>query len=295
MQLTDVEKQRTGLLQFLIVLIMIFLALIMIISYNKGLGYSIPSLTLLALASCLYAMAKERNLKGMESTLRRNLAEKKLKVFHLDRKLVEEQQELEEEKGRSSELGLRLKEITGLYRAISTVNAVSDPEKTYDTVLLAALALVAGDRGSIMLLNENRDLLFIASSHGLDESVIKQTAQRLGEGIAGRVAQTGEPVLVSGNAREDERFSNLTSRTENVQFSMSIPLILREEITGVMNLGTTAQDTEQMFSEYHLRIATIFAQHASVAILNAQLVQALRRLRGKEAKRDTISNTQVDL
>ena len=60
---------------------------------------------------------------------------------------------------------------------------------------------------------------------------------------------------------------------------MSVPLILREEVTGVMNLGTTSEDPERVFSEYHLRIATIFGQHASVAILNARLVETLRSLR----------------
>ncbi|MCH7666858.1 MAG: GAF domain-containing protein, partial [Acidobacteria bacterium] len=210
MQLTDVEKQRTGLLQFLIVLIMIFLALIMIISYNQGLGYSILALTLLALAACLYVVAKERNLKELDSTLRRNLVKEERKVARLDMRLAEEQHELEEEKGRSSDIDLRLREITGLYRAISTVNAVSDPGKTYETVLRAALDLVGADRGSIMLLNEERNRLFIASAHGLDESVIKRTSQTVGEGIAGHVAQTGEPVLVSGRAEEDDRFSHPT-------------------------------------------------------------------------------------
>lgn len=130
-----------------------------------------------------------------------------------------------------------------------------------------------------MLFNEEHDRLFIASAHGLDESVIKRTSQPVGQGIAGRVAQTGEPVLVSGRAGEDDRFSHSTVTRDDVQFAMSVPLILREEVTGVMNLGITSEDTEHEFSEYHLRIATIFGQHASVAILNAQLVETLRSLR----------------
>ncbi|MCH7664974.1 MAG: hypothetical protein IH936_03465 [Acidobacteria bacterium] len=40
-----------------------------------------------------------------------------------------------------------------------------------------------------------------------------------------------------------------------------------------------SEDPERVFSEYHLRIATIFGQHASVAILNARLVETLRSLR----------------
>jgi len=52
---------------------------------------------------------------------------------------------------------------------------------------------------------------------------------------------------------------------------MSIPLVLRETVLGVLNIGVITDDPVQLFSDTDFRIATIFAQHASVAIENARL------------------------
>lgn len=42
---------------------------------------------------------------------------------------------------------------------------------------------------------------------------------------------------------------------------------------GVLNLGLTPGQSRERFEEYDLRMATIFAQHASVAIENAGFVK----------------------
>src|SRR6185503_8788189 len=48
-------------------------------------------------------------------------------------------------------------------------------------------------RASVMLM-EPDGYLRIAAAHGLDEEIIRTTQVRAGEGIAGRVLQTGKPV-----------------------------------------------------------------------------------------------------
>ena len=249
MDLKHVENQRTELLQLVLLLVMVFLVVVTYLSFRRDQGYLIPLLAVVSLLACLYVIGRERRLKKLHGQL-----------IH---QLVDEQH-------RSASLESRLKEITRLYRAISTVNSVSEPERTFDAVLRAALELVDGDRGSVMLLDASEEFLVIASAQGLSDSVVTATRQKVGTGIAGWVVQQCEPVLLGRNPEEDERFRELREN-EDVHFSMSVPLHLRSKIMGAINIGLTPDAPRKDFSDYDLRMVSVFAQHASVAIENARL------------------------
>ncbi len=249
MDLKQVEGQRRELLLLVIFLVMIFLGAIAYISFRQQQGFLVPALTIISLLACLYVIEKERRLKKLQ--------------HQLIKELIEEQD-------KSTSLESRLKEITGLYRAISAVNSVVAPELTFDTVLRAALELIEGNRGSVMLIDDRDERLKIVSAQGLRDTVVAQTRQKIGKGVAGWVAHHCQPVLLEGDVRDDDRFEDLVA-DEDLHFSISVPLHLRGEVLGVLNLGLTPNAPKREFSEYELRMTTVFAQHASVAIENARL------------------------
>src|SRR5258708_35692938 len=57
-------------------------------------------------------------------------------------------------------------------------------------------------RGVVMLLDPDTLEMRIAASHGLDESGVRRIKYRVGEGITGRVVETGKPVVVPQVSRE---------------------------------------------------------------------------------------------
>jgi signal transduction protein with GAF and PtsI domain len=235
------------------------LAVATFLSIRQEQGYILPALTGLCLCACLYVIGKERALKQLQTQLVDDIVEKERQVA--------------EEQSKSTALEQRLKELTELYRAISIVNSGTDPERTAETVLRAALELVKGNCGSIMLLDETGDNLVIAASQGLSEAVVMQTRRKIGEGIAGWVAEQCEPVFLSGKVDEGERFRDIVEREEDVHISISVPLLLRNKVMGVLNIGATPTEPREEFSSYDMRMATIFAQHATVAIENARLMR----------------------
>lgn len=265
MDLANLERARSGLVQFLVLLIMIFLGLIGAIAYRQELGAEIPGLCILSLLACLYVIAKERRLRNIQHELVEELISKDRQVSYLDRKR-------REEKGEHEELEGRLRELTGLYRAISTVNAVDSPERTPEQVLRAALELVSGDTGSIMLVGPDGRSLEIVTAVGLRDEVVRETRQDIEQGVAGWVVRHQEPILLSGDIDdEDDRFEHVAERPK-MNVAMSIPLALRGKVLGVLNLGATAENETRKFSDQDMRHASIFAQHASVAIENAHLL-----------------------
>ncbi len=139
-------------------------------------------------------------------------------------------------------------------------------------MLRAALELVGADRGSVMLLDELDERLKIVSAQGLSQTIIAQTREKLGQGVAGWVAQERKPVLLDGDAKDDDRFEHtFEMEDDDLHFSISVPLHIRNEVLGVLNMGLTARASKEELSEYELRMATVFAQHAAVAIENARL------------------------
>jgi transcriptional regulator with GAF, ATPase, and Fis domain len=272
MKLGSVEKRRAALVQFLIVLIITFLTLIVIVAWPSDERHLVKALAVLSLLSCLYALAQERKLKKRHDDLLLDVAGKSSKVATLGRELKAEKVELMKLEG-------RLRELTSLYRAISAVNAVAEHRQTFDAVLRAAIDLVEGDCGSLMLVDEESGRMVFASAVGLDEAIVARSGQRIGEGVAGWVAETGEPLLLTGPIEDEPRFKNIVVREPELNVAMSIPLRLGQTIIGVLNLGSTVEDRKQAFSEDELRFAYIFSQHAAVSIERAQLLAERERLR----------------
>jgi len=268
-ELREVQRLQSGLLQFLIILIMIFLGLIMVISYRKIGGATIPILALVSLGACLYAAIRDRKLRRLQEQLIHEYvaAEKKTKSLG---------ETLDDERGKAQELDMRLQEVAQLYRAISKVNAVVDHDRVLPAVVDAALELSGSECGSLMLFDRSRDNLVVACAKGLDENVVDGAKHAIGDGVSGWVAQHGEPIRLEGDASDDPRFANTVRRSDGVDLSIVVPLGYRGVTLGVLNLGnrSTGADKPQV-TELDLRLVTLYAQHASIAVRNAQLEGAV--------------------
>jgi transcriptional regulator with GAF, ATPase, and Fis domain len=269
MDLNNVEKQRSGLVQFLVVLLSLILGFILVISWQQDQGYLTVGLTVLGLLTCLYVIGKERGLRRDHDHLVREIAAKRQQVDSLGERL-------KAEKDGVLKLESRLQELTALYRAISTVNAVTEQTDTFDAVLRAALDLVGGDRGSLMLVDSDGQRLSFATAIGLDETALFGPGPKMGEGVAGWVASNAEPVLITGDADEDAPYEKLVELNGQMNVAISVPLQLGESVIGVLNLGSTIHADKTQFSQDELRFAYIFAQHAAIAVDRAIILAGLK-------------------
>jgi len=90
---------------------------------------------------------------------------------------------------------------------------------------------------SVMLLSHDRSELSIQVSYGLEEEVVKSARVPIGQGIAGRVAATGRPLLIEDI--EEQREAVPVGRDNHPQYEtkslISVPLKLDGEVVGVVN------------------------------------------------------------
>lgn len=128
---------------------------------------------------------------------------------------------------------------------------------------------------SLMLLDPTERELCIAAAAGLPENVIATERVPIGHGIAGRVAQSGEPLMLTESVPLDPEIRRWMRKPE-VLSSLSLPLRVRNHVIGVLNLSRMQGD--EPFTNGDLEIATVFAEQAAMAITQARLFEQLRAL-----------------
>ncbi len=172
------------------------------------------------------------------------------------------------------------REILRRSQELSTLNAVAasvSQSLDLNTVMEAALTnvvdLMAADAGGILLWNEKMTGLTYQAYKGLSPEFVAGVADlRRGEGIAGRVAESGEPIVVEDIAT-DERVTRQIVRESGLHSFASIPLKAKEEIVGVMNV---ARRDFRPFDERDVQLLLAIGHQVGVAVENARLWEELK-------------------
>lgn len=112
-----------------------------------------------------------------------------------------------------------------------------DRQRLFREVLSLAVEQTGSDTGSIMLVDEEAGELRIAFADGLSGDVVRTMRQRIGEGIAGKVAKDGRPILLHDKI-DDPRFKEGRERMR-ISAAMSAPIKLDGRIIGVLNVSST--------------------------------------------------------
>lgn len=122
---------------------------------------------------------------------------------------------------------------------------------------------------SLMLLDKDTRELVVKATQSISESYNKKPNSKLGEGIAGRVAQSGKPITVL-DVRKDKRYVNQDiAKKEHLCSLLSMPLIFKSKTIGVLNCYTVEP---HHFTPGEISIIKSIANHAAIVIENFRLV-----------------------
>jgi GAF domain-containing protein len=179
-----------------------------------------------------------------------------------------------DEKG---EVNLAKKQMFIFQNFIGAANSISLAEyedELYELFLTTAMEATQADTGSVMLLNKTREHLYLVAAKGLSRGYINAVGRfpRVGEGISGRVAQIGEPLLLSGKF-EDLRFARMEEKNE-IKSSICVPIKLSNDVLGVLNVGSKKSTTT--FSREDLVFLSQFSNLAAKYIMEIATHQELK-------------------
>jgi GAF domain-containing protein len=141
-------------------------------------------------------------------------------------------------------------------------------------IIESAKEMFQAEACSVILVDEDTgDLTFEAAVGDKSQEVAQQRIPA-GKGIAGRVVQTGEPVVVASASQAPDFFSGVDQavgfQTRNM---LAVPLKVRGRTIGVMEIINTRSRAD--FSGEDLQLAGALASQAAIAIDNARLYQQL--------------------
>ncbi|MBI3945100.1 MAG: GAF domain-containing protein [Armatimonadetes bacterium] len=166
----------------------------------------------------------------------------------------------------------RMSELRAIYRTGQALTSSLNLGRVLRETLRRATHVLGARSGSIMLIDPEEHELRIAHAVGLSREIIQRTRVRVGESIAGAVAQSGVPIILA-EGEVDER--SLVARDREVpDAAMCVPLRVRGRAVGVLNISQRTAGGS--FSGDELRFLASLADQSAVAIENARLYHRLQ-------------------
>jgi len=137
-------------------------------------------------------------------------------------------------------------------------------------LIINVTAQVMGSRVcSLLLLDEKTKELTIRASQSVSEAYNKKPPLKLGEGIAGKVCLTKEPLQVYNVSQAQEyRYKDIAKKDGLVSL-LCVPLVVKNKAIGVINIYT---DKPHKFSKNEINTLTTIANQAALVIENTELM-----------------------
>jgi len=123
---------------------------------------------------------------------------------------------------------------------------------------------------SLMLLDKTRSELFIKMSYGLDEWIVENARVKMGQGIAGKVAESGTPLFIH-NIEENEVYSSPNNPQYDTESLLSVPLVVNDVVVGVINVNNKTDGTA--FEQDDLSLLISFSERISRALERVRVVE----------------------
>lgn len=170
-------------------------------------------------------------------------------------------------------------ERTALSNISQSLTGTLDLNELTERVVNTILDLFSADGCTIYLVNDkSKELQAIACKEKIRTSEIIQqimdTRIRVGFGLVGWIAATGEPIL-SGDAEQDTRSMHIPGTPSEDESVLGVPLQTEGNTFGVLWITKYQLDA---YDSQDLQLAQIFANQVSIALANAQLYEHVRRL-----------------
>lgn len=153
--------------------------------------------------------------------------------------------------------------------------SVYDMESLLTAVLERINAIIPAKNWSLLLIDPMTKELYFAVVVGVAPEAVKDIRLKPGEGIAGTVVRTGEPIFIP-DVNQDPRFCDRVDSLTGFDTRSIIaqPLIVRGEVIGVFEVVNV--EDERFFREKYLPHLAILADYVAIAVDNVRNLQKLK-------------------
>jgi len=177
----------------------------------------------------------------------------------------------------------RIEEITLLYEISKALNQHLDLKKTLYKVLAILSESMKMVRGTIMILNPLRDEITIEVAHGISPNAIANVKYKIGEGVTGRVIQTGEAIAIP-QINKSSLFLNRTAshkRKHGQEHSfICAPVKRGQQVIGSISVDKLYDKAYQL--EEGKKLVTVIAAMIARHLVNLETIRLEKEQLRKE-------------
>jgi len=174
-----------------------------------------------------------------------------------------------EHNGELQAMQLRADELAALQASLLDITAPHALPTLLHTIVERATQLLGTQSGGMYLCDPARGEVRCVVSYNTPQDYTG-TILKYGEGAAGTVAKTGQPLIIDDYRLWRERAAHF-DKDQPFAAVLSAPMIWNEQVTGVIHV---LRDVEGCpFTQADLALLTMFASHAVIAVENARLFE----------------------
>jgi PAS domain S-box-containing protein len=165
-----------------------------------------------------------------------------------------------------------------LYRVSRELASALDLRTVLQRVLFQSLKYVGGERGSVVVMDDNGKTVDAAIVFGrkIQQSTTQSLRETIERGLAGWVVRNRQPAWVPNTAKDDRwlQLPDDAADRSGAKSALCVPLLARDKLVGVLTL---VHPEPGAYSEDHFNLVKAIADQAGIAVLNARLYAESQR------------------
>ncbi len=171
---------------------------------------------------------------------------------------------------------LELERTMQLFDVSLEVNSTIRKQDLLIKIMETSSRIMNAEASSVILVDEEKGELFFDLALGAKGDEVREIRLKIGEGIAGWVAQTGKSVKIDDAARDERWSSKVAKRVEYPTRNMlCVPLVSKGKIIGVLQVLNKRGDAP--FTDRDLQLLESIASPTAASLENAMLYDALEK------------------
>jgi len=174
----------------------------------------------------------------------------------------------------STILEKKVEQLNTLMELSSLINSTLDTREIRKRAIEAATKLMDAEAGSLMLVDQETGELFFEVALGEKGDKLKEIRLKKGEGIAGWVADHGEPIIIHDVQTDHRFFKTADEKSAFITRDMvCVPVKTKDKVLGVLEAINKRNGT---FDEEDKEALMALGNQVATAIENANLYQELK-------------------
>jgi len=198
------------------------------------------------------------------------LKNKNEELAQAKKKLEEWSDKLEEKvRLRTRELKKSEDKLFKLYHISRTISSTLELDNILKVILDFSVKISVANRGSVMLLDEKKNVFFIKAAYNLSEKIIRKVTFAKDENTIGWVVKNKKSLYIK-DLEKNKHFSIKETIDYNIKQLLIVPIIIENKVIGVISLDNV------FYIKDIINLLESFSEHAAVAINNARLYQKIQ-------------------